>query len=257
MKSPLSFTYRTAPCRPLKSLLDNMSWQQVTPGHYKRKVGVIESLMLYLRMISPQHINKIQLSLQIAWKRPPAGDIDEAIRTAWKALRHNCPGIATQIEGDELHYRVPDDVELQKWTEATCHIHESKDVSPEQLLEAYPTKYPAEIHYVHDTSQLLFKIDHTIADGAGTLYLMDRLLHHLTHHSTFTFGDEMSRLTPTVEYAFGIEEVPSADPGSPPPRYGPLRAEFPCLGDVSTPPSAHQHRDSIRFSIEVRRRSVE
>ncbi|PYH98526.1 hypothetical protein BO71DRAFT_447120 [Aspergillus ellipticus CBS 707.79] len=112
------------------------------------------------------------------------------------------PQIAATVEGMNKVYEAPDEAALQEWLASTFIVSSASDAD-EVYHSAAPIKQ-ATLYYVPKSSELLFRVHHFTIDGIGMLLLCHSYLSALAAPAKdLKFGDEYTRLAPTIEEALG------------------------------------------------------
>lgn len=104
---------------------------------------------------------------------------------------------------------MPNDTALQAWIAST--VITSAAANADDLYTTITPITQAKLYYLPASSQLVLRIPHDTVDGIGVLRLLDRLLSILVSSPAekITFGDEPSRLAPTLREILGVAEQPT------------------------------------------------
>ncbi|GKZ24063.1 hypothetical protein AbraIFM66951_010562 [Aspergillus brasiliensis] len=191
-----------------------MAWSQVSSNRWERPGDGFENYFAFTASLSAaayegrrHYTIFIKLELQLDM---PATEV-EALKKAWTQLRYEQPQIATTHNGTTKVYEVPDDTALQAWIASTLVLSAAADAE-----ELYATVTPiaqATLYYLPASSQLVLRAPHNTIDGIGAIRLLDRLLNILVSPPAekITFGDEPSRLAPTLREILGVAEEPTPE----------------------------------------------
>ncbi|PWY77438.1 hypothetical protein BO70DRAFT_363370 [Aspergillus heteromorphus CBS 117.55] len=181
-----------------------MGWSKVSERRWERPVSGLESYFIVTGVASAalcegrQHytiFSKLKVEID-------AVDVESALKHAWKQLRHEQPQIATTIEGTNKVYEVPDEAALQEWLASTFIVSPASDA--EELYASTAPINQATLYYVPKSSELLIRAHHYTLDGVGMLLLCHSYLSALAAPvKDLKFGDEYTRLVPTVEEVLG------------------------------------------------------
>ncbi|KAB8217709.1 hypothetical protein BDV33DRAFT_176723 [Aspergillus novoparasiticus] len=190
-----------------------MSWTKVSERRWERPVTGMEGYFVYTGSVSAAHcdgrhqytiFSKLKVDLGIN----PA-DVESALKRAWKRLRSEQPQIATTVDGTTMVYEVPDEAALQEWLASTFVVSSAADA--EDLYRNVEPIKQVTLYYIPKSSELVLRAQHYTIDGTGTLLLWDRYLTALaTPAEEVTFGDEHTRLAPSIEDVLKVSE-PTAE----------------------------------------------
>ncbi|CAK43490.1 hypothetical protein CBS115989_2977 [Aspergillus niger] len=192
-----------------------MTWSQVSAHRWERPGDGLENYFALTASLSAaaydgrRHytiFTKLQLELDM-----PATEVECSLKKAWVQLRYEQPQIATVHNGTTKVYEVPDDTALQAWIASTVII--SAAANAEDLYASITPIAQATLYYLPASSQLVLRTPHDTIDGIGVIRLLDRLLSILVSPPAekITFGDEPSRLAPTLREILGVAEQPTPE----------------------------------------------
>ncbi|KAJ5909299.1 hypothetical protein N7504_003942 [Penicillium tannophilum] len=192
-----------------------MSWSQVSENRWERPSNSVESFYTLIGDVSGslfegrrQYMifSRLNVDLQI-----PAAEVEDALRYAWKQVRHEQPQIAqTAGEGFKKVYEVPDEDALQLWLDRTFIVSDAED--GDTLANDAPPIQQATFYYVPKASQLVIRAHHSVIDGVGMTLLWHTYLTALMNpNPKLVFGEEAIRLSPSLEQAKGYSDVLPAD----------------------------------------------
>lgn len=187
-----------------------MSWSQVSEHRWERPAGGMEGFFAVVENTSSALCNgrrqftifsRLKVDLQI-----PAAEVEDALRYAWKQLRHEQPQIAVTSEGFNKVYEVPDEASLQSWLDRTFIVF--NDADGEVIgNEARPIEQ-ATLYYVPKASELIIRVSHSVIDGVGMMLVWHSYLNALTNpRPNLVFGEEATRLPPSLPKALGHPDV--------------------------------------------------
>ncbi|OJI87262.1 hypothetical protein ASPTUDRAFT_74095 [Aspergillus tubingensis CBS 134.48] len=165
-----------------------MAWSQVSAHRWERPGDGLENYTIF---------TKLQLELDM-----PASEVE---------LRYEQPQIATVHSGTTKYYEVPNDTALQAWIAST--VITSAAANADDLYTTITPITQATLYYLPASFQLVLRTPHDTVDGIGVLRLLDRLLSILVSSPAekITFGDEPSRLAPTLREILGVAEQPTPE----------------------------------------------
>ncbi|KAJ5549618.1 hypothetical protein N7513_006852 [Penicillium frequentans] len=192
-----------------------MSWSQVSENRWERPSNPVESFYTLIGDVSGslfegrrQYMifSRLNVDLQI-----PAAEVEDALCYAWKQVRHEQPQIAqTAGEGFKKVYEVPDEDALQLWLDRTFIVSDAED--GDALANDAPPIQQATFYYVPKASQLVIRAHHSVIEGVGMALLWHTYLTALMNpNPRLEFGEEASRLSPSLETAKGYSDILQAD----------------------------------------------
>ena len=180
-----------------------MQWKEVSPGRFERPFDGIERFYRAsasgegpLENLSVTAAAKIRLNV-------PTSDIADALRHAWKTIRHDNPQIACTEQSDTNLYVVPDETALTTWIENTFFIVPSH--TADSLLPTFTRSPSATLHYLPQSSEVVVHCSHSRMDGIGALRLLHQLFAALAEPRTISFGTEPKNLSPGLFDAVGVQ----------------------------------------------------
>ena len=196
-----------------------MPWSEVSKGRYERAVGENETFIKLLADAA-RPLNREHWAINVVVAVTPIGtlaqeDLSSLFREAWKALRFKHPTIAAYIVDEATYvYEVPDSAALEKWASETFHVVEDR-TADEVIACMMPGPY-ATMTYLSKTHELLGHSQHWRTDGVGGFILMDDYLALAAQSSpqdtsTLDWGEETTRLAPSIEDAANMPVNPSAE----------------------------------------------
>lgn len=189
-----------------------MSWSQVSERRWERPVSGMEGYFIFSGSLTAslcegrQHytlFSKLKLDINLP-------DRESALRQAWKQMRYEQPHLSTIADGMKLVYEVLDDAAVQEWLDATFIV--SSAANAEELHQADQTIKQSTLFYIPRSSELLFRAYHHTIDGTGVILFWNEYLKALASPAEkITFGDEPSRLAPSIEKALGVPSEPTPE----------------------------------------------
>jgi hypothetical protein len=194
-----------------------MPWSRVHQGRFERAVGENETFIKILGDAALPLNRELWAMNIIAAITPPGPSTQESLaslfRDAWKALRFKHPTIAAYIVDDTKYvYDVPDAAALEKWASETFQVVEDK--TADELVASITVSPYATMYYLPKTNEVLGHSQHWRTDGVGGLLLMDDFLALASSSpspdaASLPWGEEVSRLPPSIEEAAGLSTNPS------------------------------------------------
>ncbi|GAP88030.1 hypothetical protein SAMD00023353_3200750 [Rosellinia necatrix] len=107
-------------------------------------------------------------------------------------------------------YEVSDEKALEQWLASTFIV--SAAANSEELYSSVTPIKQATLYYVPNSSELVFCAHHHTIDGVGVLLFWHNFLEALSSPvQDIKFGDETTRLVPTIERVLGYPEKPSQE----------------------------------------------
>jgi len=122
------------------------------------------------------------------------GDVAKALKQAWRSTRFRYPQIAAFAQGDTYVYEVPDSTALNSWL-AQTFILESSTLTTDELQASFEPQKLATLHYLPQSSEILFHTAHWRIDGMGTLQFWNSFFEMLANPVSVEFGEEYRNLT--------------------------------------------------------------
>ncbi|EAW07076.1 uncharacterized protein ACLA_087830 [Aspergillus clavatus NRRL 1] len=199
-----------------------MAWKEIRPGHWERPLGESEGM---IKMIGDggKKIGKdiwcISITARFTAHLDNAegdGSLTTALRRGWKLLRFHHPSIATTVREDTARYDVPDCLALERWVSETFIVVHG-EVHPDDLIAQLPPRPLATVHYLEHDSSLVLQLSHWRTDGIGALHLLNAYFEAVVdalqqeRPDTLPWGEEVSRLVPSVEEALGLPSTPTPE----------------------------------------------
>jgi 15-O-acetyltransferase Tri3 len=139
-------------------------------------------------------------------------DLPSLFREAWKVLRFHHPTIAAYIVDETKYtYDVPNSVALEKWASETFKV--VKNQTADEVIASTTRSPYLTMAYLSQTGELVAHSQHWRTDGVGGFILIDDFLSIVAQFSTdassLPWGEEVTRLAPSIEEAAGITINPS------------------------------------------------
>ncbi len=178
-----------------------MGWRETLPGRFERPFDTSElfykSIADGFAAISPQREHWAVTVCAHFDVRPSIGEVEPALRHAWKTMRHDHPQIASFAEGNTMVYEVPSAVALELWLANTFFV--KHDTTADGLL-ASPHLHPLPtIHYLPQVSQIIVRLSHWRIDGIGALLLLKNFFAALAEPRKIEFGTEGRNLSASLD----------------------------------------------------------
>ena len=183
-----------------------MTWTEVSPGRWKRPFDTLEK---FYRAIAAGGIQSGRehwtISIAVRFRLDSfTGDIEEALRHAWKTMRFDHPQIAAVADRDMYVYEVPTAATLNSWLADTFIVAPST-TTVEDLYATFKPSSLASLHYLPHTSQILLHSSHWRLDGLGAMHLLNQLFEAVIKpRSIIQFGSEPENLSPSLDEATGV-----------------------------------------------------
>jgi hypothetical protein len=236
-----------------------MAWKKVSETRWERPMNGYEGYFAAIAKLAAsvaegrEHYTLSSiLKLELASPDPTS-----ALQHAWKQVRYEQPQIAAVTEGMTKSYEVPDAKTLEAWLAETFTVSDANSAG--ELYQTVATggmPHAAMLYYVPNSSELLFRGQHHNIDGIGVFMFWDAYLKALASPvKDFQWGNEMSRLAPSLEEALGYPEPPT------PEQAEKAKAQFmdwasviPGVGPVSkvgTVPSGNCRHTELRVPAET------
>ncbi|KAL2871240.1 uncharacterized protein BJX67DRAFT_343923 [Aspergillus lucknowensis] len=242
----------------------NMTWEEVSPGHFQRPLGENER---FIKAIGDRAHNAgrehwsvtayATFDFKLNFPDSSADVIVERLGQAWKALRFEHPSIASIAGEDTVDYIVPKTSDLEHWVNQTFSIIDGGQTLDDVIAGLRPSQYVTG-YYLPRTSQFLIHLAHWRTDGYGALQLLDSFFGSSLNSDAenLPWGSEVSRLVPTVEEALDnpIDSTPEIHEAAQ--KYlSTVALTKDAVGvaqtkDVSTPPAGTRSAH-LRFSPEA------
>ncbi|KAI1097947.1 hypothetical protein F4804DRAFT_326098 [Jackrogersella minutella] len=233
-----------------------MVWTKVSDKRWERPVDGLEGYFIVMANISAglcdarEHytlFSRIKLETGFA-------DATPALKHAWKQIRYEQPQIATITDGMKKVYDVPDEKALEEWLDSTFVVSPASD--GEELYQSVKPIKQATLYYLPKSSELVFRGHHHTLDGTGVLLFWHSYLSALASPiKDIKFGDEPTRLAPTMEKVLGYPEQPTqAQSEKATAHFLNWAANVPGIGPVSrlgAAPSGRCLSNELVFSTET------
>jgi hypothetical protein len=119
------------------------------------------------------------------------------------------------MEEECLTYRVPDTESLGSWADETFTVYDEGIRSDDVVATLGPSKYTTG-HFFLGERRFLLHAAHWRTDGYGALQLVNSFLDNLCNsigygEQAWRFGDEVQRLTPSIEEILDLPVTPTQD----------------------------------------------
>lgn len=153
-----------------------MSWAGTTAGRYERPCDTNE---IFLRALfdATAPINRAHWTVNTVVKiSTEIPDLEKELPRAWLRTRWQAPFLAALIKDTKLVYEVPDHAAQVEWLAQTFFVE--KGEVDDFLLHIRPQEYSS-LHYFPDCHQIVLRLHHWLADGLGSLSVMNILLQSL------------------------------------------------------------------------------
>ena len=194
-----------------------MPWSEVSPGRFQRAIGENET---FIKLVGdPGHaLGREHWAINSIASFKPTGslvkeDLQPLFLKAWKSLRFHHPSIAAQvIDNERMEYIVPDLEALHNWASKTFNVIYGK--TADDIISTIKPNSFATLTYLPKSNEILCHTAHWRTDGIGVLQLLDAFVglastSNLLNPDTLPWGQESSRLAPSVEEAANIPEQSS------------------------------------------------
>ncbi|EPS36389.1 hypothetical protein H072_10081 [Dactylellina haptotyla CBS 200.50] len=183
-------------------------WREIAPGRWTRDFDPLEKCLHFSALASP-HL--VQWTVSFGAILPEITFSVEEIKAAWLVLRHTHPHIACTIQDTGYCYQVPTEEDLEKWLDETVHVDNSGKPGRELAMSLEPPS-SSRVVFLPDRREIFFQIRHELIDGVGSTKLLDWFLKTLSEGGKPIpkFGDEASRLSPSIAQLMDAENPPPA-----------------------------------------------
>ncbi|KAI0172854.1 hypothetical protein GGR52DRAFT_580507 [Hypoxylon sp. FL1284] len=189
-----------------------MAWKQASPNRWERPVDSIDGYYAFTEKLTASLCDGrehyvVFSKLKVEMDFP---DVESTLRHAWKQIRYEQPSIAATVEGMTKIYEVPGEDALKQWLASTFIVSEVSDA--EELYQAIMPIKQATLYYLPRSSELVFRCHHSSIDGIGTLLFWHSYLSAVAAPmEQIKFGDELIRLSPSLEEVFGYPKEPTQE----------------------------------------------
>lgn len=135
-------------------------------------------------------------------------NIEEALRSAWTALRYEFPGLGVVTDGaSKKIYHAADAQSVSQWVDKTFFVELQRSSSEVIAAIEKPRDLPC-LYFLPATSEIVFLTSHWRADAKGTVILLNRLFSLLAQSSeqqqqSALITSEIEKLSPSLEDAAG------------------------------------------------------
>ncbi|KAH7014851.1 hypothetical protein EDB80DRAFT_706560 [Ilyonectria destructans] len=221
----------------MSSPYPNLVWRQTGRGLWQRGIDEIERFYATMAVLYEGSgrmffgiTGHVSLTVNVSPDEScdqTARRVDEALRKAWLALRHDHPTIAAQVTMDpgtqewvKTYREFKDEADAQGWLQKTL-IRVSTGQTGEEWANSDPPapKLPTLFNiHIASTQQdvvrrdLVFRSPHDIIDGVGTLIMLQNLIAHASraytegnaYHVPAFDGSEIANLSPSYRIAANV-----------------------------------------------------
>ena len=196
-----------------------MSWQEITSGLWQRPIGENEAMIKTIgdggrRFGKDVWSISVTASISMHVDKCPV----EMLRDGWKGLRFQHPSIAAVAGAGNnvLEYRVPSLETLEHWASETFVVVDG-DVDVDDVIAGLGRRRFATLYYIPKKASLVLHLSHWRTDGIGAFYLLDAYFRTVTglgsqhQPDSLAWGEEPTRLVPSVEQALQLPSQPTLD----------------------------------------------
>ncbi|KAJ5671692.1 hypothetical protein N7507_000819 [Penicillium longicatenatum] len=197
-----------------------MPWTQ-RKDYWEAPLDVHEQLFNQIKnLTTPTGRENWMIMLSAELSYPQEIDIVPQLRKAWKAVRFQHPGIATEVDQsgqNKRYYPIRDEGALESWAATTFRVVEEVPSAYELLHGGIIQIAPSQVtsYWFPKSNELALLSSHWRWDAHGSLWLMHDLLSELASPSptvtTFT-GEEAHHLAPSLDEVVGMPEKEDWDP---------------------------------------------
>lgn len=189
---------------PHVSTLDDVEpykWQETSPGRFERHIDGIELFFTNINSLSLRQVEVGTVRGQVTIDHS-FDDILDRLKTAWIALRHDHPFLATSIVDHKVVYQTPSTLDLEEWVKTTLVVCNDVDDPVTRLrCNAGASLFPI---LEYGRVSLMIKCPHRYIDGRGMIKLLNSLVKLVANPRSVTFGKEAKNLSPSLRVAAGI-----------------------------------------------------
>ncbi|KAK1710889.1 hypothetical protein CaCOL14_010727 [Colletotrichum acutatum] len=213
-------------------------WTQTSPGTWQRSIDEVEEFYASMPVLYEGsglmffaitgHISLTFDTTGINDSSDAAKRVDEALKSAWLALRHDHPTIASQVTRDlttgkwtKTYQQLKDEADHQSWISKTLVPISTGQTGVEWANSQPPAPKIPTLFILSPPSttttnlirrDLVLRSPHDIIDGIGTLTLLNNLITHASkafsspttpNPQTFT-GSEAANLSPPYRIAANV-----------------------------------------------------
>ena len=194
--------------------------------------------------------------------RKSTTDAHEALRSAWKRLAVEYPGLTVRPIEFTKHYAVLNEGALEDWASETFFV-EDEACADDITANSDPRELPS-FHYLPHDSEIVFISQHWRTDALGCCLLLNRFFQLLESGSAEPLAmNSIPSLSPSLEVAAGASSEEDADIQA----YAREHIDafhakavnsggLPFEGDATRPPARTKHND-LTFDISQTQRIVQ
>ena len=173
-----------------------MSWKEINP---RRFVRPLDSIELYFKALGEKGatFNRENGAVRAYAKfnrDQSSGNVEAALKHAWKTVRYLQPQIAASLQGETIVYEVPQAADLESWMARTFLVETMLTID-EMLASPRRCSLPT-LHYFPKTSEILICASHWRIDAIGVTALVNHLFKSFAEPFHTSFGDEGKNLSP-------------------------------------------------------------
>lgn len=183
-------------------------------GVWRRKLGSMESFYLTLASPEGEAVHwMIGCCVSIAYTGKRSVDVENALRQAWKDMRHDFPNIAASIDPstEEMVVGSDEPATVEEWLQKSFQVHDG--VAADELFSAFKSQFSITLHFLRDANELVVQAPHCLIDGRGILYLYHALFTALSRqsedHSNGKLDTRPPNLTKPYDEWLGVSARPS------------------------------------------------
>lgn len=191
-----------------------MEWTQESPGRFVQELGGVEKIYRHVsRLFSAtgrEHWGlycscTLEFSPGLLEKGP-----DLILRSAWKVLRHEFPGLAVASRnGDLKAYEIPTTESIKAWVQETFVVQMTSQ--PDDVIASYPLKDTPTLHFFPESSTILLLVSHWRIDALGTCMLLNRLFTLVAAETAVSppelWSAALEEISPPIEDAVGAPSI--------------------------------------------------
>ncbi|KHO00584.1 uncharacterized protein MAM_01362 [Metarhizium album ARSEF 1941] len=188
------------------------SWKEEN-GSWQRNMGSMETFYLSLAAPEGQPVHwMIGSGVSIAYRGDDDVDVAEALKQAWRRVRHDLPSVGATVDlvNQRLVVGPDDDVSVEAWLQSSFRVHDG--ITADQLFSGFKSRFSITLHFLRGTNELVMQAMHALLDGRGMLYLFDALFKRLSRPGdAHAAGGARNRpnLTRPLDEWLGLSQSPS------------------------------------------------
>ncbi|KAK0378102.1 hypothetical protein CLIM01_04528 [Colletotrichum limetticola] len=212
-------------------------WTQTSPGTWQRSIDEVEEFYAAMPILYEGsglmffaitgHVSLTFDTTGTSGSSDAAQRVGEALKSAWLALRHDHPTIASQVTRDlttgkwlKTYHQLKDEAEQQSWINKTLIPITTDQIGVEWANSQPPAPKIPTLFILSPPStttniirrDLVLRSPHDIIDGIGTLTLLNNLITHASKAfsspntpSALSFtGSEAANLSPPYRIAANV-----------------------------------------------------